>query len=182
MWNSWTARFAASQIDIANLQGIVDRTNYIWAPTHVYFFIYAAQEEDFIPATTYCLSTRPWDWRDPAIDLYPVKAIPVAIVNDMGLMPPGYTPGGVDLGGQRIMGCACVRGTSCLSSGVVAVTYDFTEYVLTCELEHVIGGFTDDQIFASGAEDAIPISWYAQIQNIAKQFETPLPPDYFNSS
>jgi hypothetical protein len=177
MWNpSLTPEYVGhpSFLDVRYLHGVIDSLNVIWAPLHIYFFVNAGEPVPFIPETTYCYSSVPWSWAGPAQGHYLGNDIPVAIVTELGTAPSGSAIGHV-----RIGGCSCVAGTGCSSPGAIGLYVYSDASVLSWELLHVVGGITDEEIVANPNSNlVIPTAWYARIQNIARQFEMPLPPDY----
>jgi hypothetical protein len=165
-------------VDARYLRQVVDFLNYqIWDPTGIFFFVYSASQESFVPETANCSSPTPWSWHNSAIALYPVKDIPVAVLGSLGRSNGPYFVGPIE-------GCACLAGTNCwVGSGVVAVIllHDPTNdaRVLTAELFHVIAGISDQEIFAIPISTlVIPVAWYGRLQAGAKLYETPLPLDY----
>jgi hypothetical protein len=166
-------------VDARYLRQVVDFMNYqIWDPTGIFFFLYSASQESFIPETEYCLSSKPWSWHDSAVALYPIKDIPVAVVSSLGRSNGTYFVGPIE-------GCAfiCAAATNCLMSGVVAFVLEHNltrdARVLTAELFHVIAEISDQEIFTiPNSTLVIPVAWYSRLQAGAKQYETPLPPDY----
>jgi hypothetical protein len=175
MWNP----VLSGETDPAYLRSVVKWMNdNTWDPLHIYFFVAHAGPESFIPITTFCLSSTPWDWRNAAIDLHPGNDIPIAVVRAIA---PYSLP-------IVIGGCACTAGTNCPSPGVIAFVsdHDAPQYLsddastLTGELLHVVGGIPDSELLPDFPHSAIviPLVWYPRIQVIAKQYETSIPADY----
>jgi hypothetical protein len=168
-------------VDARYLRQVVNfMDDQIWDPTGIFFFVYSASQESFIPSTANCSSPSGWGWHDSAIKIYPVKDIPVAIVSSLGWLNGPYFVGPIE-------GCACLAGTNCwMGNGVVAFALERylnppsnDARVLTLELFHVIGGISDQEIYAiPNSTSVIPVAWYPRLQAGAKQYETPIPADY----
>jgi len=173
MWNP------SLNIHVVYLHQVVDSLNQIWDPLHIYFFVYHAEAESFIPTATYCLSSQSWQWGNAALERYPGEDIPVAIFADITSTVPSLW------GTTAFQGCSCVAGTDCPNLGVIA--YVILNYptddaaTLTEELFHVLGGITDQDFYNNSITGQfVPAMWYTRLQLGAKWFETPIPPDYFS--
>jgi uncharacterized small protein (DUF1192 family) len=161
------------RVNVTQLHQIVDYMNTVqWAKFKVYFFIYHAEPQAFIPTKEQCL-TDGFGWGRRALNLYLGRDIIIAI-----------TPVITGSPNEVILGCAIHN------AGILAVAqYDFVvqrdrgavysaPHTWTHEIEHAMVGITDDEIEANGADLIIPLNWMTRIQAAAKQFQMPLPEGY----
>jgi ElaB/YqjD/DUF883 family membrane-anchored ribosome-binding protein len=159
MWNPSVA------VDVPSLYAIVQRMDdVIWDPLRIYFFVYAAQKEDFMPRVVPC------GYGGGVVDfdqslLYPPPHIAVDVVESITEGNAGAASGCTFASSNRYLVAITV------GHGVV-----YESQVLTAEMLHVFG-FSDQQEQQANEwySDIIPISWIPQIQEHAKWFQIPVP-------
>ncbi|MGB9022409.1 MAG: hypothetical protein WCC94_03125 [Candidatus Bathyarchaeia archaeon] len=143
-----------ASVNIHEIEHVVQRMNdAIWDRFQVYYFIYHAEPQAFMPLTTdhYCQGA----WIDRALKLYSVRDIPVGIFSDLGKGKIG-----------EIAGCEV--------NHVIALDANYVnEHVLSHELLHVLG-FSEKELSKMTGFDytnIIPIAWFARIQTNARRFQ-----------
>jgi hypothetical protein len=144
-----------ASVNLVNIEHVVQRMNdAIWDRFQVYYFIFHAEPQGFMPLTTdhYCEGA----WRDRALKLYSVTDIPVGIFSDLGKGNVG-----------KIAGCEVDH--------VIGLDENYVnEYVLSHELLHVLG-FSDKEISKEMGDvnytSIIPLAWFARIQANARKFQ-----------
>ena len=125
-----------------------------WDGVHVYYFLYHASAQSFIPAIAHLCDLD--QWMDRAKALYSGPDIPITIISNT------YS--------DDWAGCAFVK-----DSGVaVKWLYISDVSVLTHELLHNFG--FDDELLQHLPVDYIPTTYYARIQSAARQYRMPVPP------
>lgn len=170
LWNP------ALPLEVMRLSQVVKYINRdFWAPLSIYFFVYHARLEVWIPLTYKCSGS--WTWSERATHLYPERDIPVGIFQQSL---------------DNSAGCASVIPESkviaidALSTGLLlpAEIWDrnpskvlggpIVGLILVHEQLHVFG-FSDKETEALGVWQAIPPVWYARIQVAAKWFQISVP-------
>ncbi len=160
-WN----RDLALAISVTWISAVINRMNeVIWADFKVYFFIYHAEPQTFMPKTSDCHQQASWALR--ASEVYQARDIPIGVFMDVG---SGYA------------GCAMWGQLSYISISVeyfnpIEVIYG--SQLLSHELLHAMCQVSDSRINSEmglGAKDYIPWSWREMIQTHATWFSLPIP-------
>ena len=164
-------------LEVMRLLQVVKYINHdFWAPLSIYFFMYHARPEVWIPLTYKCDADWGWTWSNHATRLYPERDIPV------GLFQQGLDSVGC-VWNHRVMAIDAAR-TGLLRSAEVWGTNPFNALggpiiglILVHELLHAVGGITDEEIDRKpGSDVTIPLEWFSRIQAAAKWFQM-TPPD-----
>jgi len=143
-----------ASVNLVNIEQVVQTMNKaIWDRFQVYYFIYHAEPQAFMPLTA---DDCQGAWRDRALMLYSATDIPVGIFSDLGKSKIG-----------KIFGCTVDH--------VIGLDVNYVnEHVLSHELLHVLG-FSEKEISKdmSGFDytSIIPIAWFARIQINARKFQ-----------
>jgi hypothetical protein len=125
-----------------------------WNQARVYYFLYHANAASFIPEYADLCSLDQWINRAKA--LYPGPDIPITIIANTNSHWAGCASKGQS-------GVALIHGAE----------YDTT--LLTHELLHNFG--FGEEVLQHQAVTPIPSTYYARIQNAARQYQMPIPSD-----
>jgi hypothetical protein len=141
-------------VDPNGLAHEIRELNSGWDGAHVYYFLYHASAQSFIPSIAHLCDLDQWMARAKA--LYPGPDIPITIIGNT------YS--------DKWAGCAFLK-----QSGVALKWLDMSDVsVLTHELLHNFG--FDDELLQHEPVYYIPSTFYTRIQSAARQYRMPLPP------
>lgn len=174
----WNERLTEIYPPLQILPAVNYMNEKIWAQFRVYFFVYHANAEKYMPTMTDCntaFGVGVFDvWVNTASAEYPGRDIPVGLFVDLG---------GPRTGSGVYMGCE-------VGHAIAMYGAEFTVFgrtgdagrMLAHEILHVFQ-FTDSQLSEETGlgndspvkSDMVPLAWSQQIQSNAQLFQMPLP-------
>jgi len=163
----WNARY---NINLTRITETVEYMNRAWDPIHLYYFVYHAQPESFIPLAEEC-KTGYGIWIDRARGLYDARDVPVALVGFLDDSAGCFFRNGIGVNGIGVNVHSYIVGRPRL---FMSVPNDAR--ILLHECLHLLG-ILDKEIKARlGSDVIIPLEWMSRLEAAAKRFQMTPPP------